>query len=333
MNVQNLLKQLQRLLERYIPERSQLPVLLASFSLSLVLWVLVTLADTYQTRVDVNVKIGADNTVVVNHDPDYAVTVGLEGTGLDLFLEHLRFRRDTIHLEFDPSLLDLNALQVDDHIALFSKSFAPHVQIQNLYPEVLPIDFALKDRKRVPVVLSTDISLPPGYQLASSPRLLQDSVWIIGAAERIDSIGSWPTLAGYSPLVSEQRDISVPLDTSRRISADPSEIPISVNPIPFSEWRISLPVRLTGIPVGTSVRMSHSEFTVMVTLPQQMKDSLVRAGGFPISELIVPYASLVERGAVGWKPSNESLPTGMKIVTLRPERITYTITRRQSALN
>lgn len=333
MNVQDLLKQFQRFLERYIPERGQLPVLLASFSLSLILWVLVTLADTYQTRVDVDVRIGADNTVVVNHDPDYQISVELEGSGLDLFLEHLRFGRDTIQLEFEPSLLELNTLQVNDHIDLLSKSFGAQVRIQNFYPEALPIDFALKDRKRVPVVLATDIALPPGYQLASSPLLLQDSVWIIGAAERIDSIRSWTTLSGYSPLVREKRDISIPMDTSYRISTDPAEIPISVNPVPFTEWTLTLPVRLTGIPVGTSVRMSHPDISLMVALPEDMKDSLSQAGGFPVKEFLIPYAGLVESGSAGWKPTNDLLLPKMRIITLRPERITYTITRKQSGLN
>ena len=333
MNLQGLLKQLQRFLARYVPERRQLPVLLASFCLSLILWVLVTLADQYQTRIDVNVRIGADNTVVVNHDPDYQVSVGLEGTGLDLLLEHVRLRRDTIHLEFEPSLLELRNLQVEDHLDLFSRSFGAQVSIQNIYPNLLPIDFALKDRKRVPVRMVTNISLPPGFQLAAPPLLQQDSVWIIGAAETIDSITAWNTLAGASALVEDKRDISIPLDTGRNISTDPSEIPVSVFPVPYTEWQLNLPVSIVGMPIGTSVRRSHQEMTLFLTLPQRMKDSLIQSGGFPLEEFEVPYAELVRRGRVGWKPTNDLLPPGIRIISTRPDRIGYSVIRQQSSLN
>lgn len=333
MNVRDLVTYFLRFLATYVPERRQLPVLLASFCVSVLLWTLVTLAEEYQSTVEVNIQLGTDHTVVGHHNSTHRAKVGLKGSGLDLLLEHLRFSQDTIYLEYTPDLLDLSELNMQDHQASFVRYFTPKVSVQSIYPASLPIDFSLKDRKKVPVRMGTHIAMPPGYQLSAPPILFQDSVWVIGAAEVIDSIRFWPTIPGFSKLVTQHQELSVPLDSARNISTDPQEISILVDPVPYSEWKVRLPVRLSGLPVGTSVRMSHPEISCLIALPEQLKDSLEQSGGFPVKNLVISYTDLLESGNAGWKPTDELFPEQMKIITNQPERISYTVVRRQSSLN
>lgn len=322
-----------RLLARTSRDRRQGPILLVSFFLAVILWLLVTLGESYETRINVPLQIGDNDGVIATRSTLYDISVNLKGNGLDLLMEHLRLRRDTIHVEYEEGMTGLTSLSVSDYFLSFEKVFSSQVAIDGFYPDLIALGFTPKESKKVPVRLATRIQLPPGYQLDSQPRVLVDSVKVYGNKVDLATVTEWKTLPGLSPLVQTARDIFLPVDTVRYLSTEPKIIPVSVNPVPYSEWRITLPVKAIDPPLGTSVRLSHPNMVFDLVLPEKSMDSLIHAGGFPVGQIEIPYSELLQASNVGWKPPQDLFSPYARFIISYPDRIEFTIVRKKSELS
>lgn len=322
-----------RLLVRTSQDRRQGPILLVSFFLAVILWLLVTLGETYETRISVPLLIGENDGVIATRSRLYDISVNLKGNGLDLLMEHVGFSRDTIHVEYEEGMTDLKSLSVSDYLPSFQNAFSSQVSIEGFYPALIALGFSPKESKKVPVRLATRIQLPPGYQLDIAPRVLIDSVKVYGNKADLESITEWKTFPGLSSLVSTARDLSLPLDTIRYLSTEPKFVPVSVIPVPYSEWKVSLSVEAVDPPLGTSVRLSHPNIVFDLVLPEKLMDSLINAGGFPVSHIEIPYKDLLQSSETGWKPRPDIFGPFVHLVMSSPDRIEFTIVRKKAELS
>lgn len=322
-----------RLLVRTSQDRRQGPILLVSFFLAVILWLLVTLGESYQTRISVPLLIGKNDGVIATRSRLYDISVNLKGNGLDLLMEHLRLRRDTIHVEYEEGMTELKSLSVSDYFPSFEKNFSSQISIEGFYPDLIALGFSPKESKKVPVRLATRIQVPPGYQLDSQPRILVDSVKVYGNKADLATVTEWKTLPGLSPLVQTARDIFLPVDTVRYLSTEPKMIPVSVNPVPYAEWRVTLPVKAIDPSMGTSVRLSHPNMVFDLFLPEKTMDSLINTGGFPVGQIEIPYKELLMASQTGWKPREDIFAPYARFIISYPERIEFTIVRKKSELS
>lgn len=322
-----------RLLARTSKDRRQGPILLVSFFLAVILWLLVTLGESYETRITVPLLIGENDGVIATRSRLYDISVNLKGNGLDLLMEHLRLRRDTIHVEYEEGMTGLKSLSVSDYSPAFEKNFSSQVFIEGFYPDLVALGFTSKESKKVPVRLVTQIQLPPGYQLDTQPRILVDSVKVYGNKADLEAVTEWNTLPGMSPMVQTARDIFIPVDTARYLSTEPKMIPVSVNPVPYSEWRITLPIKTIDSPLGASVRLSHPNMVFDLVLPEKSMDSLINAGGFPVGQIEIPYSELLQASQTGWKPPEDIFAPYARFIISYPDRIEFTIVRKKSELS
>ncbi len=322
-----------RLLVRTSKDRRQGPILLVSFFLAVILWLLVTLGESYETKISLPLLIENNDGVIATRSRLYEISVNLKGNGLDLLMEHLRLRRDTIHVAYEEGMTELKSLSVSDYLTSFEKSFSSQVSIEGFYPNLIALGFSPKESKKVPIRLATRIQLPPGYQLDTQPHVLVDSVKVYGNKADLDLVTEWQTLPGLSPLVKTQRDILLPVDTARYLSTEPKMIPVAVNPVPYAEWRITLPVQAIDSPIGTSVRLSHPNMVFDLVLPESSMDSLINSGGFPVGQIEIPYNELLLSSQTGWRPSNDIFAPYARFVISYPERIEFTIVRKKSELS
>lgn len=333
MDWRQLISGLARLLVRTSKDRRQGPILLVSFFLAVVLWLLVTLGESYETRISVPLLIGKNDGVIATRSRLYDISVNLKGNGLDLLMEHLRLRRDTIHVEYEEGMTDLKSLSVSTYITSFEKNFSSQVAIDGFYPDLIALGFTPKESKKVPVRLATRIQVPPGYQLDTQPKVLLDSVKVYGNQADLETVEEWRTLPGLSPLIQTPRDILLPVDTARYLSTEPNMIPVSVNPVPYSEWRVTLPVKAIDPPIGTSVRLSHPTIVFDLVLPEKSMDSLINAGGFPVGQIEIPYTELLQKANTGWKPPEDLFAPYARFIISYPARIEFTIVRKKSELS
>ncbi len=333
MDWRQLISGLARLLVRTSKDRRQGPILLVSFLLAVILWLLVTLGESYETRITVPLLIGKNDGVIATRSRLHDISVNLKGNGLDLLMERLRLRRDTIHVEYEEGMTDLKSLSVSTYFSSFEKNFSSQVAIDGFYPDLIALGFTPKESKQVPIRLATQIQVPPGYQLDTPPEVLLDSVKVYGNQADLETISEWQTLPGLSPLVQTSRDIFLPVDTTRFLSTEPKMIPVSVNPVPYSEWRITLPIKAIDPPIGTSVRLSHPSMVFDLVLPEKTMDSLINAGGFPVGQIEIPYNELLQESETGWKPPEDLFAPYARFIISYPPRIDFTIVRKKSELS
>lgn len=330
MDWRQLIQRLSRLLVKTSKDRRQGPILLVSFFWALLLWLLVTLGETYESRITVPFLIGENDGVISTRSRSHDIAVTLRGNGLDLLMEHLRLRRDTIHVGYQEDMVELTSLSVSDYLPAFRNAFSSQISIEGFYPDLIALGFTPKDSKKVPLRLATRIQLPPGYQLARSPRMLLDSVKIYGNRQQLEQITEWSTLSGFSPLVKTARDISLPLDTMRYFSTEPSEVAVSVVPVPYAEWKVTLDIQAVGYPIGTDVRLSHPRMEFDLVMPEQVKDSLLAEGGIPIRHIEISYQDLLQATNTGWKPPVGLFAPYATCVKSTPERIDFTIIKKKA---
>ncbi len=324
---------LRRSLVHTIQDRRQGLTLLVSFLLSVILWMFVTLTQEYESYIEVPVEIGEDNTVVASHPGKQHVRLTIRGTGLDLLIEHLKFRKDTLLIPFDNEMLEIQQIALEDHSELLDDCFSNQVKIVGMSPSRISVDFVLKDRKKVPLRLATRLNLEPLYQFANEPVLSQDSIWLVGRKRMLDTIEEWRTLPGQTDRLREAKEVILLLDTTGGIITTPKNVGVFVYPVPYTERQYRFPLHVKDLPVNTRVRFSHPEVSFWCTLPEGVADSLEAAGGLGFDSLDIPFATLINDDDGEFSPSDQFLSSLAEVIMIEPSHVRFTIIRSRNKLN
>jgi hypothetical protein len=202
----------------------------------------------------------------------------------------------------------------------------PGVQLVGVTPDSLFLELDRYEEKRVPVKLDLGLAFREGYGQVGSPLIVPDSVTIGGAATVLRDIISWPT-------VSENIDnVRMPIETELALAGSPlydltlslSHVQVSINVQAFAEKT------LAGLTV--SIMNSPSDREVILIPPKI--EIVARAGIKQLSTLTpnefrvsVDYEQIL-RDSSGVINPVVSSPSGIQVVSRRPERLQYIVRRR-----
>ncbi|MDP5171127.1 MAG: hypothetical protein NWR72_12855 [Bacteroidia bacterium] len=330
MNWRELILKVRRLLVNPDQDGRQGIILLVSFLLSLVLWFLVTLSQSYDTEIEVPVVVEADDSVVANHDPRSVVKVKLRGTGMELISEHLKWNRDTVHLAYDESMLGKRDFRVSDYQSQFISYFPSPLVINGFRPDKLSIVFGKRYQKTVPLLLRTSLSVASPYQFVSEPALATDSITIYGQASQIDTIEQWYTLNVTEIVSPTQRKALVPVDTATGIKTDIKSVEVEVNTVPYTEMTFTVPLKGPRESQGVSVRLSHKEMTFVCSLPESEQEAFQKK----MNEwtILLDNSTLTSPFGI-WSPSSDEFGDQVKIIQTKPERVRFVVVKKQPSLN
>jgi hypothetical protein len=224
-------------------------------------------------------------------------------------------------LALPPGNRAMGASDILEHL-----SFGPGVQLIDVKPESIRVEFDHLARKRVPVVLDEVLGLREGYGQVGQIVLSPDSVTITGAESILRGIDSWKTRREIFENVKAPIDANVPLAPSapyRLTFSDPG-VRVMINVEPYAEKTF------TGIAVEVREVPSNRE---VILIPPKM-ELVVRAGIKQLSSLsltdfhVITFYYWIAADTTGSVDTDIIAPPGAQVVSKKPERIQYIVRKR-----
>jgi len=147
----------------------------------------------------------------------------------------------------------------------FSNKMANGVELVEIYPDTLFVNFEKKQRKKVPVRFSSELNFKDQHYQAGEVRLKPDSVEVSGPASYIDTIQFVFTEHKKYNELSDSLTRNLVLKPSDKISYNPGRVVVEIPVQPFAEKNIKIPVVVKNVPDSLKLKCFPSEISVSFT--------------------------------------------------------------------
>lgn len=296
--------------------------ILGSLLLATVVWISVTLSNSYTARFTVPL-------VVANLPSDLAIAsplpstieVLLEGSGWQLLLLRANGR---LSFELPGNRLRSDRLLVLGRYLSEALALPPGMMALQTFPETLSVTIDEYEQKKVPIraVFST-LRFKPDYGLEGEPLLFPDSILLMGAGKVLRGIASWPTapvsFTDLAASVSEEVPLMDSLPGIVRFRRDPVMLRIPVGQLADMAFE-GVPVVVSETPRDQQVLLAHPSVTVFV------RGSVNRVAALTSDQFgaSVDFRALLADTTGAIVPV-VTLPDGVTLLKVEPPRIRYTI--------
>lgn len=276
--------------------------------------------QTYSTSFDIPVKLSNfPKSLQLSSEFPKEIRVLATGIGIDLMLQRWNPPNDTLNIDFR-RFEDKRSFVSRENYGLIDQALRPGLRTVFAFPDSISLSYARKSNKHVPVVLDIELNLPPSYRNVGKLAPLKDTVLVVGPKDSLDRITEWRTARYRTPLLTRQQDLYVPLDTVPPFEVIPDKVVVPVNPVPFTEGTVSLPIRLTNVPRNTEVHLTPDSVRLKYLVPLSAFDE-VRDTDF---RLEVDFPEIDTRSDYVI-PELVRKPKDVEIVGLTPLRMNYLI--------
>ena len=296
-----------------------------SLVLAVGLWFTFGLRETYVVTVPVALRVvGVPAGQALRAAPPASARATFRGEGWRLML----LARSTPVVP-----LDADAPSVDLERAVLASGLSANLTLQGVRPKTARLSLERVARRRVPIRLVSDIRTAPSYGLLRPPRLLPDSVEVVGAASLVAALTSWPT----ARLVLDD----VQAATTRTVAlADPfggllaPSVRMTTVQVPVAEFTGGerlVDVRVVNVPRGiAAVRTEPAQLRARYRVPLTENDLYGRARDAPDFFAVVDYRDIARDTTSGTVSAAPRVPAGLDVrdVALSPSRVEYFIVRR-----
>lgn len=291
-----------------------------SLILAVTLWFIVTLnTQTYTTDFQIPVRLVnfPGEFQLLDEFPSH-VQLSAEGPGIKLLYEEFD-SPDTLIIDYI-SLSNKQHFVGHDNLDLIGKVLQDGVTPLMMVPDSISLRKLRKDTKKVPIRLAMTWNLPVSYRLASPPRLSFDSVLVTGPIDSLERIEFWPTAALVSPLATQTSTFIIPMDTMHPFAVMPKDVRVEIRPEPFTEIKVPVPVRATGLPRFTELYFEPDTVMLSYLVPLAYTDS-IDASDFQVE---VDYSTVDARSNYVLPRLVRAIPS-VEVVGLQPQRVKYLI--------
>ncbi len=290
-----------------------------SVVLSVSLWFVIILGKDYQTILKFHCRItGIPPSVVVNNPLISNVAFNVKSRGSNLFWYWLNPSRDTILLNYNSYFAKgyiLPKTHKDDFRAL-----PQNIQILYVLPDTLKLGvFSNEWQKKVPIKPDIVLNLSPSVRMFKPIRITPDSVMVYASSsEQIASLKYCQTEPLATPELQDSsvfflRTQSAPFKTV------PDLIKVTIIPEKYTELRLDIPLTVTDIPDGTTVKLVptnlHPKCVVPLARFEQVKNTRI--------EWKIPFSELNEHKPL--IPDYKFLPAYIQIVPPLENEVKYII--------
>ncbi len=228
--------------------------------------------------------------------------------------------------------LDADAASVDLERAVLASGLATDVVLQSVRPKVVRLALEPEARRRVAIRLVSDIRTADQYGLLRPPRLLPDSVEVVGAASLVAALTSWPT--DPLRLVGVQASATIMLGLADAggglLTPSVRTTTVQVPVAEFTGGERLVTVRVVNVPRGiAAVRTEPATLRARYRVPLTENDLFGRARDAAGFEAVVDYRDIARDTTSGTVSVAPRVPAGLDVrdVTLQPSRVEYFIVR------
>jgi hypothetical protein len=299
-------------------------IVLVAALFGILAWGSVTLRDQYLITVDAPVVLeSVPEGLAVKSPLPSSVQLKLRGDGWHLAAIVLGGRP---HVLISAAALPPGNRPIGFADILERLSFGPWVQLVDMKPESIRIEFDRLARKRVPVIWDAVTGFREGYGQVGPVTLNPDSVTVSGAETILRSLDSWKTERQVLENLKAPVDGEVRLASpgAYRLSFSHVATRVTINVEPFAEKVFTgIPVDVHDVPPNREVILIPPKMELVVRAGIKQL-SLLSPDDFRISTSFVRILS----DSTGTLESDVLSPPGVQVVSKKPGRLQYIVRKR-----
>lgn len=262
----------------YPENRNQGASLLVSFLLALIMWLVVTLNQTYQTTLIYPVQITKLPAGIQfrSNQPHQEIEMLIEGPGLDLFWRQLKWnQKDTLFINFQEEFKK-GYFSPRKYFSQIDRNISDNLRIKEIVTDSIFCTFDEQKRKKVQLISQVQIMLDPAVELFTSPILKPDSITVIGPESALDAIDSWYTEKVVTPRLYHPQTITIAIpDTFSALEISHEKAGMFIRPEYFTQTQISFYLKILDIPSDENVRLLKDSVSINVLVPMEKYDNLL----------------------------------------------------------
>ncbi len=322
-----MVKYLQRLIQLLLtsePSREKRALTIAlSVLIATLLWGIVTLNQVYTPTFVLPVKIvGIPDSLHLTELKTDQINIRVSGLGLDLIWGNVKLRKDTVQIPFSEVSEGQAYLSSREFAGRVEDAFTGTVKFQEASPLQIELAYEAEVKKEVPVIFNAELRLKPSYQLERPPQFENLFVTLYGPPTILDSLESWPTEPDLVISIDQQTRIDVPLASPPPgIHLSPKSVTIPVKPQRYTEAKLEIPIKVTGIPEELEVRKNVEKLTLSCLIPA--RNYRTTLSKFRDYSLNIPFNQLDPQ--VPYLIPSLDLPDEIKLISKDPRYLSFVI--------
>lgn len=299
-------------------------IAIVSLILSVFLWVSLNLNQTYEINKSIPVKINVSQPYSVSGNIPLNLEVKFRGVGwslIRLFTSSNPEFNFSVIPKYNEQTVILTKQYLNENLGL-----AQNLTITDVYPESLYVMVDKYEEKYVKLVPRLNIVCRSGYQVVGNPVLEPDSVKIGGSPRLLNSLRQLSTkelsLSNISGNVSRIVDITDSLSNILWKSDNQIKLSVSVELTAEKEFQ-QVTIKIGGIPADKDVQLIPENVTV------QLKGGVNQLSSLDASKIVsvLSYNEILS-DTTGSVVPKFSLPPGMNLIKMKPDRIQYIIKKK-----
>jgi hypothetical protein len=299
-------------------------IVIAVILFGILLWLSVTLRESYQITLSVPVILEDIPTMTAVRTPvPRALHVKLNGDGWRL-----------IGLEWGPTMritLPIGSTAHEGSRIVF-KDFADRlplgssVRVVDVKPESIVISLDRYAEKKVPILLDGAFHFREGYGAVEDPVILPESVTVGGAESVVHTLSVWKTEHRSFDDLRSSVDVPVSLTENHEYALylSPTQIHVRLPVEPFAEKVITgLAVEVRSLPKDRDVIFVPPRFDIVA------RGGIRHLANVASTDFVVSaeYERLVSETSGRIEPAVQA-PAGIQVVGKRPDRLQFVIRKK-----
>ena len=135
--------------------------------------------------------------------------------------------------------------------------------IQRIHPETIETPYQVQQVKTVPVVVQSNVSTAPQYQLIGEATITPDKIQIFGSQDDIRNIEYILTDSLHVSGLREDIRLTAGLIVPSGVCTSPSSVEVAWQVEQFTEKSFTLPIHILDVPVGKQIRLFPQQVNVV----------------------------------------------------------------------
>lgn len=238
------------------------------FFVSFMLWTLIKLSNTYTDTIKMNVEYtNLSEDKILLGSQENVIEAQVKTTGFRMLRQ--KFFKSTVEVD----LKKVNKLKAAETFYVLSddainKHLYQETEILKVSPDTLFLKLGKNKTKEVPVIHQLELAFEKGYNLYDSLRIEPKTITISGPEDIVDAQKVVYTEIKQIETINKDIDLEVRIlknDSLARLTYSTTTVKAIAKVDKFTEGKFSIPLRVTNLPKGYSIKLFPKEVTVTFT--------------------------------------------------------------------
>ena len=245
------------------------------FLIAFSFWFLTMLSKTHETTYLFPVDyVNSPADLISLAPPVNFISVRVKASGISILSFYIFNNRRSLILNYDVSNSQPTSNGKDIFWIMNSKRnelsgfFGATTEIMDITPQRILVPFVYKNKKEVPIILNSDISLKQAFWLSNDIKLNYETVYIYGEKNLLDSIHSITTELLKLDNLDEDQKHEIGLDIPVGVQCQVESVLVEINIEPFIEDKITTQVKIRNLAEGYSMKIFPSNVSVTLRFPK-----------------------------------------------------------------